>query len=66
MFNKKWQSVLALAVSYPSTILFVAWGLNILQEEGVISQKLGHIALVVIIINSLFMIVYYAYRNKKN
>ena len=65
MKNGKYLKVLGLAISFPSTILFLAFGTYKLVEEGIISLNLGFGVFFIVIFNILWLMVRYAF-NKKN
>jgi hypothetical protein len=62
--NAKWLKITAIAVSYPSTIFTCAWLIDWLVSKGHLSASFGKIILVLVILNSLFLMVYYAYKKK--
>ena len=64
MFDRKMMKSLALALSLPSTILFMALLSRELVNSGVLSKTWGIILFLAVILNTLFMMVYYAFRNK--
>ena len=65
MKNGKYLKVLGLAISFPSTILFLAFGISKLVEEGIINRSLGFGIFFIVIFNILWLMVRYAF-NKKN
>jgi uncharacterized membrane protein len=64
MAQKKWHQIMALALSFPSTIFLTAWAMKELTERGVISKLVGVVVFLAILCNTLFLMVYYAYKNK--
>jgi hypothetical protein len=64
MYDRKWIQVLGLALSLPSTIFFAAWGLMELSDRGIISKGLAVFLFLAIIGNTLFLMVWHAYKNK--
>jgi hypothetical protein len=64
MWDKKWLQVTGLALSFPSTILLTAWGMKILVENEIISKFWGMIIFLAIICNTIYLMVYYAFKNK--
>ena len=62
--NTKWLKITAIAVSYPSTIFAFAWFIDWLVKADYVSSTFGKIALVLVILNSLFLMVFYAYKKK--
>ncbi len=62
--TQKWLKITAIAVSYPSTIFAFAWLLDWLVKGGFLGLVLGRVLLVLGILNSLFLMVYYAYKKK--
>jgi hypothetical protein len=64
MFDRKMMKSLALALSLPSTILLMALLCRELVDSGVLSNLWGIILFLAVIFNTLFMMVYYAFRTK--
>ena len=64
MKKNKWYKVLALALSLPSTILFMGWGTWKVVEMGLIEKKLAFIIFLLVICNSLILMVVYAVKIK--
>ena len=65
MKNGKYLKLLALTISFPSTILFLAYGTYQLVEENIISRNVGFGIFFIVIFNILWLMVRYAF-NKKN
>ena len=63
--DPKWVKVVGLALGYPSTILACALLFMNLIEQGVLSKGLGWSLFLLIVLQSLFLIVWYAFRAKK-
>lgn len=63
-FDSKWIKVMALALSYPSTILFLAWGLMELVREGVLGYGLAVVIFLLVVVNTIYLLVVYAFKNK--
>ncbi len=64
LFDKKLMKSLGFALSLPSTILFMAFLSKELVDSGVLSKTWGIILFLAVILNTLFMMVYYAFRKK--
>lgn len=64
MAQRKWHHIMGLALSFPSTIFLSAWGIKELTEREVISKTIGVVVFLAILCNTLFLMVYYAYKNK--
>ena len=64
MVEKKWAKVLGLAMALPSTIFASALFFMKLAENGIISKFVGVILFLVIVLNTLFLMVWYAYKKK--
>ncbi len=64
MWDKKWLQVTGLALSFPSTILASAWIMKILVDNNYISKTWGIIIFLAIICNTIYLMVYYAFKNK--
>ncbi len=62
--NKKWLKIMALAMSFPSTIFIMAYGVMKLHELGYIEKSTAAILFVLAISNTLFLMVYYAFKRK--
>ena len=60
-----WAKVLGLALSLPSTIIAAAIVFKELYERGFLPFWLAVLLFLLIVCNTLFLIVYYAYRRKK-
>jgi hypothetical protein len=63
--SANWLKIMALGLSLPGTIFFMAWGTMKIVEMGYISKPVGFGIFLAVVVNSLGMIVYYAL-NKKN
>jgi hypothetical protein len=61
----KYLKVLGLAISFPSTILTLAFGVHKLVDQGLVSRNLGFGLFFIVIFNILWLMVRYAF-NKKN
>ncbi|PIK14339.1 hypothetical protein [Halobacteriovorax sp. JY17] len=64
MLDKKWVQVTGLALSFPSTILVSAWAMKILVEKDYLSKTAGVLIFLAIIFNTIYLMVYYAFKNK--
>jgi hypothetical protein len=64
MIDRKLLKSLGLALSLPSTIIFMAVACKELVDSGVLSKTWGIIIFLAVILNTLFMMVYYAFRKK--
>lgn len=64
MFEKKWIHVLSLALSLPSTILVMAWFSKFLVDNEILTWGWSISLFVLVIANSIFLMVYYAFRVK--
>lgn len=64
MYDKKWVKPLALALSLPGTIFGAALILMKLAQAEVISKLVAIIIFLLIVGNTLFLLVYYGYKNK--
>lgn len=64
MLDKKWVQITGLALSFPSTILVSAYGMKILVENEYISKTTGVLIFLAIIFNTIYLMVYYAFKNK--
>ena len=64
MIEKKWVKTLGLALSLPSTIFAVAIISMKLVEFGVIRKWLGVLIFLLVVGNTIFLMVWYAYKNK--
>jgi hypothetical protein len=62
--DKKWLKILALALSLPTTIIAAAWFFMHMVTIGVIGKTFGIILFLVVIFNTLFLMVFYAYKKK--
>ena len=60
----KWLKIMGLALSLPSTILFLGWGTMHLAELKIITKTQGILIFLAVIVNILFTMVYYAYKRK--
>ncbi|MDC1175219.1 hypothetical protein OAT67_07475 [Bacteriovoracaceae bacterium] len=60
-----WLKVMGLAVSLPSTIFGLAWGMMELVKMNVFSKPVGFSIFLLIIAYTFYMMIYYA-RNKKD
>ena len=63
-FDPTLVKTLGLALSLPSTIFIMAYGSMELVKSGVLSKTWGIILFVGVVSNTLFMMVYYAFRKK--
>jgi hypothetical protein len=64
MWDKKWVQVTGLALSFPSTTLITAWVTNHLVENNYITKTVGVIIFLAIVCNTIYLMVYYALKNK--
>ena len=64
LISKKWAKVVALALSLPSTIFVTAWLLFEGAKLGYYSKTLAVIIFMLIVCNTLFMMAWYAIRQK--
>jgi hypothetical protein len=64
LIDRKLIKSLGLALSLPSTIIIMALVSKELVESGVLSKSWGIILFLAVILNTLFMMVYYAFRKK--
>lgn len=62
--NKKWLQIMGLAMSLPSTIFIAGWGAFHLVKLGIISKIVAIILFLAVVGNILFLMVYYAYKQK--
>jgi len=63
--SKKWLSVMAIAMSIPSSIAGLAFIINELVEKNIIDFKVGFLIFLLVILSMLWLMVSYAF-NKKN
>lgn len=63
-FEAKWIKLIALATSLPSSILFLAYLSYRLVQENIVSAWLGYGLFFFVVADLIFLIVYYAYKNK--
>ncbi|MFA6237218.1 MAG: hypothetical protein WC635_07820 [Bacteriovorax sp.] len=64
MKNKKWMQIMALAISLPSLIFVAVWGSMQLAKMHILTETQAVFLFLAIIGNTLFMMVYYAYKRK--
>lgn len=64
-FDNSWAKVLGLALSLPSTIIGSALLLRELHKRDYLPFWVTILLFLLIVCNTLFLIVYYAYRRKK-
>lgn len=64
MWDKKWIKTTGLALSYPSTILVSAIVMKKLVDNEFITKTWGIIIFLAIIFNTIYLMVYYALKNK--
>lgn len=62
--NKKWLQIMGLAISLPSLIFVAVWGSMQLAKMKIITETQAVFLFLAIIGNTLFMMVYYAYKRK--
>ncbi len=62
--KQRWIKITALAMSFPSTIFIAAYASMELTKRGHLSQLQGILLFLGIILNTLFLMVYYAYKKK--
>lgn len=60
----KYLKVLGLAISFPSTILTLAFGIFKLVEAGVVSKNIGFGIFFIVIFNILWLMIRYAFFKK--
>ena len=65
MIDKKWVKVVGIAMGLPSTIFIAGWGTMQLVKMNILSKPLAVSLFLAIIGNSIFMMVYHAYKTKK-
>lgn len=64
MWDKKWVQVTGLALSFPTTILVSALGMKYLVDNEILTKFWGIIIFLAIICNTIYLMVYYAFKNK--
>jgi hypothetical protein len=64
-FEKKWLQIVGLALSFPSAILFMAWGTTELIKMEIFSKKVGWTLFVILLFNYVFLFVRYTFIIKK-
>ena len=62
--NGKWLQIMGLAMSLPTLIFVSGWGTMQLAKKKIISEKVAILIFLAIIGNTLFTMVYYAYKRK--
>jgi hypothetical protein len=62
--DRKWVKTLGLALSFPSTIFGAAASLFWAVGQGYISKLVAILVFLLVIGNILFLMVYYAFKNK--
>ncbi|MCK5883417.1 MAG: hypothetical protein KAG61_06995 [Bacteriovoracaceae bacterium] len=62
--DTKWIKTLALALSLPGTILVAAFSAKKIVEMNLLSPLTAIILFLLIVGNSIFLMVYYAFKNK--
>ena len=63
-FDPKWIKIMGLAMSLPTTIFVMAWGSMHLFKIGILSQVQAVLLFLAVVLNTLFLMVYYAYKRK--
>ena len=63
--KKKWLAALTVAMSIPSTIAVLVYGISVLVESGYLSRSLGYGIFFLVILGMLWLMVKYAV-DKKN
>ncbi len=63
-FDQKWVKTLGLALSLPGTIFISALGTMELVKLGLISRTVAIILFLLIVGNTIFLMVYYGFKNK--
>ena len=66
LLDKKWITVLGLAMSLPSTILVTAWLAHFLVTHGYVSKLVGFGFFFLVIFNIFYWIVWHAIKNKRS
>jgi uncharacterized membrane protein (UPF0136 family) len=64
MFDQKWAKVLAFALSLPSSILGMAFFSMYLVEHNILSKGWAFGLFLAVVINTILLMVIYAYKNK--
>jgi ABC-type multidrug transport system permease subunit len=64
--DPKWVKLVGLALSFPSTIFVSAYLSMSLHQAGYLSKIQSVLLFLAVVLNSLFMIVYYAYKKNKS
>ena len=62
---KKWLGALTIAMSIPSTVAVLVYGISLLVESGIVSMTFGYSIFFLVILGMLWLMVTYAV-NKKN
>ena len=62
--EQKWVKTLALAMSLPGTIFAAGFGVMKLVEIGLISRLTAMLLFLLIVGNTIFLMVYYGFKNK--
>ena len=62
--DKKWAKIVALALSLPSTIFVMGLFFKMLVDGGILSKTVSVILFLLVILNTLFLIVYYAMKKR--
>tara|TARA_B100000029_G_scaffold159218_1_gene154888 strand:- start:25 stop:225 length:201 start_codon:yes stop_codon:yes gene_type:complete len=63
--EKKWLRIVSLALSLPATIFVSAWFSRLLVLEGILEKWMGAVLFLTLVCNSIFLIVFYAIKNKR-
>lgn len=63
-FDAKWIKTLGLALSLPGTIFITALGAKKCVDLNIFSKATGIILFLLIVGNTLFLMVYYGFKNK--
>ncbi len=64
-FDRKWYQVLALAISFPSSILITAYGFHLLIEAKILSPLVGWGLFVFILLGFIIVLIKDAFNPKK-
>ena len=65
MLDRGWAKVTALALSLPSTIIAAAILASVLIKRGIVSTWVGWSIFLLMVVNTIVLLVIYAYRSKK-
>ena len=62
--GKRWIAVLSIAMSIPSTVAGLVYGISVLVENNYISKELGYGTFFLVILGMLWLMVRYAIHKK--